>query len=600
VVWYIYKDKTQYGPYSEDELHEFAGNGFLGQGDLVWNHTFGRWVTAGDVPGLFSQPPPPSVEVVDIPSAAPVTPDPPSLPLAVDRPALKPASNYLLRHWRGELPLPVAYWVNVVFLSTACVALTALVPWEDVVADSPRAFSFSVVVLVLLLALTSVWQFVGVWRAARNYIARGHSKVWGNAARIVILLGLVKGAFWFASAGLPQTWEYARIAVGRDSVGTYQLRLLRDGAELEIAGPIAFGLAQDVRRMLDAHPSIHIVHLNSSGGRVGEARKLRDLFGSRGLTTYTSSGCFSACTIAYMGGRKRLIAPAAQLGFHRYSFPGTADKEFQSQYEKDKRDWLARGFARSFVDRAFATPHNDMWRPTHRELFQAGVLTGYPGSDEVAISGLKPGDLGTIEARLAKEPLFAALKAHEPAVYNQIVAEFRSGVQQGKSMAELQQRMGPLLLDVLARRLPYASDSALCSFVAVLLEQIEVLYGADPALCYSYIMGEAGGRDAGVRLFSKELRKKEVAATSEIILSAIDEKHGLPNKERAVRGLVAVMGPLARLYGNDILMLDDPELAKANKARYCEICYQLYRAILQLKKQESGAILRYMFSQKAS
>lgn len=599
MVWYIYRDRTQHGPYCEDELHELIANGLLKPTDLVWKHAFEAWTTAGDVPGLFSQaPPPPSDEDVGAPPAKPVAPGPPSLPPAADQFSLKPRSNYLLRHWRGELPLPVAYWVNVVLLSVVFFALLALVPRTELMADFPKTASTSMAAVWLLLVVASAWQFIGVWRAARNYIDQGNSRAWGNIARIIVLLGLAKGIFWFASAGLPQMWQYAQIAVGRDSLGKYQVRLLRNGAELEIAGPIAFGLTHDVRRMLDKHPSVRIVHLNSPGGRVSEARKLRDLFGPLGLTTYTSSGCLSACTIAYMGGQKRLIAPNAQLGFHQYSFPGMTEKDFQSEYDIDKRDWLARGFAKTFVDRAFATPNSDMWRPTHQELFQAGVVTGYPGSDDVAISGI--GDPRAIETAFAERPIIAALKACEPAVYDQFAREFRAGLQQGKSLAELRQKIFPLMENVLTQKLPHASDAALRSFTAVLLEQMEVLYGADPALCYSYIEGEAAGQRAGLRYFSQELRKKEGAAIGDVILSARNKEHGPSNEKRGARGLAAVMKRLAGRYGDDLRMLGHAELKRANKARYCEIYYALYHAILQLEEQESGAVLRYLFTEKAS
>src|SRR6185503_17987029 len=113
-----------------------------------------------------------------------------------------------------------------------------------------------------------------------------------------------------------------RIAVGRDSIGRYDLRVLRDATELEVRGAIAFGLTDQVRAALDASPSIRLVHLNSNGGRLSEARKLRDLIAERGLTTFTATGCLSACTIAYAAGKTRLIGREAALGFHRYAFPG--------------------------------------------------------------------------------------------------------------------------------------------------------------------------------------------------------------------------------------------------------------------------------------
>jgi hypothetical protein len=54
------------------------------------------------------------------------------------------------------------------------------------------------------------------------------------------------------------------------------------------------------------------------------------------------------------------------------------------QYEKDKEDWLARGFTRAFVEKAFTTPNNTLWRPAHHELFEAHVVTGYSDSHDVS------------------------------------------------------------------------------------------------------------------------------------------------------------------------------------------------------------------------
>jgi hypothetical protein len=176
--------------------------------------------------------------------------------------------------------------------------------------------------------------------------------------------------------------EYTRLATGKDPLGTYQLRVLRGATELEMSGAIIFGLTDDIRQTLDVYPTIRVIQLNSQGGRVAEARKLRDLIALRGLTTDTAAGCFSACTLVHAAGRERLIAKSASLGFHQYSFPRMQGSDFQ--YEKDKEDWLARGFTRAFVEKAFTTPNNTLWRPAHHELFEAHVVTGYSDSHDVS------------------------------------------------------------------------------------------------------------------------------------------------------------------------------------------------------------------------
>lgn len=528
--------------------------------------------------------------------------NPPVVPNESSRLLHQPSSKphrglYVLRHWRGELPLPVSYWVNVIVVTAVLTIALRIVPWDTFVTKSTKLCSTAVIALWVLLVIATIWQFVGVWRSAKNYLSQGKSRLWGNLGKIVVVLGVIIAVINFVSTGIPQMIEYAKIATGNDPVGTYQLRVLRDATELEIAGAIVFGLTDDVRRTLDAHPTIAIIHLNSEGGRVSEARNLRDLIGSKGLTTFTASGCFSACTLAYAGGKERLIAKDANLGFHQYSFPGAKARDFLSEYEKDKQDWLSRGFANDFVNRAFSTPNNEMWKPTHRELFLAGFVTGYPESDDVAATGFKLGDLENIEVEFAKNPLFSALKTYEPETYSSMLSELRSGLQKGRSQAELREKVFPSLQSVYMQRLPYASDSAIRSFATLFLEQMEVLYAVDTVLCYDYIFGQ--GRSAKLdvtKYFSKELKEKEFLVMEEVIRSAATQKHGPPQEKEIERQRAGILKSLVRRYGDDVQMLADPELGKTNKAKMCQLTYEFYKSILGLPEQESGPFLRFMFA----
>jgi len=264
---------------------------------------------------------------------------------------------------------------------------------------------------------------------------------------------------------------------------------------------------------------------------------------------------------------------------------------------KDKQDWLARGFAVAFVSRAFSTPNNEMWKPTHRELFQAGFVTGYPESDDVAVTGFKLGDLENIEAELAKNPLFSALKTYEPETYSSMFSEYRSGLLKGRSLAELREKVFPLLQPVYVRRLPYASDSAIRSFTALFLEQMDVLYSVDTALCYDYIFGQGpASKFDATKYFSKELQEKEFLVMEEVIRSAATQRHRPPQEKEIERQRAGVLKSLARRYGNDVQMLADPELGKTNKAKMCQLTYEFYETILGLPERESGPLLRFMFA----
>jgi hypothetical protein len=384
--WYISKQGAKEGPYSIAQIHAL-----LRQGRLAVNHLaecFGHagWTAIGNISELQGSGPPqaPRIKPVYLSPANEV--DQQAAPLRQSISLKTPPISYWARHWRGALSLPVSFWINGNALSAALVALVMATASTDAASELPRWFSAAGVAYWLSLLLLTVWQLVGVWRSAANHLAHGKSRCWGRLAQGMVIFGIFASIISLTTAGLPQSIEFAQLALGRDPVGSYQLRLSRDATEIEVSGAIVFGLTEEIARTLRTQPAVKMIVLNSHGGRVGEARKLRDFITARKLTTFTSAGCFSACTLAYAAGERRLIGKNASLGFHQYAFPGVQQSAFHRQYEKDKSDWLARGFDRAFIERAYATPHEDLWQPEHRELFTARFVTGYAPANEMVIS----------------------------------------------------------------------------------------------------------------------------------------------------------------------------------------------------------------------
>lgn len=508
--------------------------------------------------------------------------------------------SYILRHWFGDLTLSISYWVNGIVLTGVFVFLIALFTADQRLIDSfPRLYFLSAVGIWLLAAVLTVWQMIGIWRSASSYLSEHKNKVWGWLAKLSEIFGSLSAVANFAITGIPQIREFARLAAGYDSMGTYQLRVLRDSSELEIAGSIVFGLTDEVGRMLDAHPTIKTLHLNSAGGRVGEARKLRDLITARGLTTYTATECFSACTIAYLAGSRRLIAETASLGFHRYSFPGIKDDPADPGYQVERSDWIARGIDSRFVAKAFTAPSSEMWKPTHRELFEAGAISMYAAHNEVAISGIKLENLDKLESELNENPLFAALKTYESSTYERILRETRIGLQKGRSKGELHRSVFRLAQSLYSRRLPYASNVVLLDFTALLLEQMAVLYAVNPWLCYEYIHNaEQASLTIVTKYFSDELQKKELSVMARVIETAAKTPTTPPSENEIPPHIGMVMAELSSKHGDQVQVMINPELAKSNKAKGCEVLYDFYGTILRQPLSESGPLLRYMFAHR--
>lgn len=98
-------------------------------------------------------------------------------------------------------------------------------------------------------------------------------------------------------------------------------------------GVITPGTAVRLQAFLDAHKVIpgSTVEFNSPGGNLAEGMRIGRLIRKRGLSTDVGqqnserkmSGCFSACTLAFLGGEQRYFPSSrAQFGVHRFYVPG--------------------------------------------------------------------------------------------------------------------------------------------------------------------------------------------------------------------------------------------------------------------------------------
>lgn len=89
-----------------------------------------------------------------------------------------------MRLWRGELPLPVAFWSWAVAGGLAVNVTTSLAFLILIARDQPIAALIAGYVLSVPYNIVAA---VGVWRAAGHYAGPQH---WAQAARMVTLVGM--------------------------------------------------------------------------------------------------------------------------------------------------------------------------------------------------------------------------------------------------------------------------------------------------------------------------------------------------------------------------------------------------------------------------
>lgn len=300
---------------------------------------------------------------------------------AIVQPRTTRRANYFMRHWRGELSLPVSYWLNNIGISFL-VLFGAMIA-KDAYGDTPLRW----VALITLTFLCSslliwLWSSVGVWRSASRRSRTGSGRGWAIAAQITVLLGVLGHLNNLKLIMLPEIRELGLMALGLDPIGKAVVRLSSDGRTVYFSGGLRTGAADQVEQILQAAPQAHLLVLDSYGGRIAEAKILAHVVKAHGMDTHVERFCASACTYVLLAGKHRTAAPNARIGFHQPSFAGLGPAILRGETKKMLDYYRAAGLPESFVQRIGITPASSLWFPTQRELQAANVVTQGHGTTQ--------------------------------------------------------------------------------------------------------------------------------------------------------------------------------------------------------------------------
>jgi hypothetical protein len=286
--------------------------------------------------------------------------------------------SYLTRHWRGETSLAAAWWAAGVGVTVLSLALEQYSQTLELPIESPLGFGVFVILGSGLVLLVPAWQVIGLFRSADR-----HAEEVGTilAARLVQALTTVL-AILFAIRLLAFTGEMAagaRLAWRLGDSG-YVVAVTHHGRLLEIRGGILYGVADEARQMLADNPGVRRIRLNSGGGSLAEARRLRELVLTRRLDTDSTRECSSACASVYIAGRHRFLHRAARLGFHLPRNPGFGLRSPVRQEYADELAYFARlGVPQWFRQRIVASGRR-FWYPTPTQLRLSGFVETFYGA----------------------------------------------------------------------------------------------------------------------------------------------------------------------------------------------------------------------------
>lgn len=230
------------------------------------------------------------------------------------------------------------------------------------------------------LAYNAAWM-VGALRSGTRRSGDGFNP-WITTA--MVMLNLSAAAYMSTttvqnSAQLVHLW-WAVYIRGDPPVEVQVVSWYPDGRarRLALSGGIGIGSTQALRDALKAHPQVTELALDSPGGLVIEGFGLAQAIEASAIrTTLVLGRCAaSACTLPFLQGKQRRVAPDAVVGFHRsHSILGGFGNGWGPTEHAMADLMRRRGVSEAFIQRAFATPGWDIYQPGVEVLVAEGVVT---------------------------------------------------------------------------------------------------------------------------------------------------------------------------------------------------------------------------------
>ena len=253
---------------------------------------------------------------------------------------------------------------------------------NNLFSDPRQRIIATLVSLLITRLIIFPWQIVGLFRATqKDYINRGNS-IKTNSIRLLMILSVLFTLLYVIGSMQAVIFnkEYVHILAKDNNQSEYTLTLKNEDQQLHIEGIFDFGITDSVRKIINNNPELTSVVLESAGGQVYEGRGLSFLITKHDLDTYSYEECSSACTTAFIGGKRRYLGHKGKIGFHQYRLESYSlwnyvpYLDINSEQSKDLAVLKSQGVEQAFLDKIFAQTPDKMWFPPQHDLIEAGVI----------------------------------------------------------------------------------------------------------------------------------------------------------------------------------------------------------------------------------
>jgi ATP-dependent protease ClpP protease subunit len=499
--------------------------------------------------------------------------------------------NWFIRHWRGELSLVRSYWLN-----TFCVNLIIYIAFFIMEkAKFVEEYPYQSFFLIFATFGIACWQLVGLWRSATKYLDNGRSSLWGNLARLTVILGCLQNCTVLVDVSKELAILndfYANIALSKEADYETEFRFINNNKELLVTGGIGSKSVNEFTKIASANPNLSLIHLNNDGGRISEAYEIYKFIKARGYNTYTSGQCLSACTIMFLGGKQRLISITGKLGFHSASIGNLDGQDYENINDEFKNIYQEAGVSESLISRALSTPANEIYYPDHQELLSSNAvdLIVEP-SNFGSTSLLTLLEENKLEKAFLEYKTFTAMKKHYPHLYTPFIKRVIELTLDGRPINDYKAYSTNFFNSNLPEVVKYASPEAIEKYVFAQHKMFSIFISETPQSCNYYLYPDK------IPVPSYTLTKDDAAEIDDAFYDLITSKGARVDVDITIYQQ-RIDEAASTVFENNpsIVSAFEDEVADINDKGGCVYLLGLYEELWNNSGENPAEVFRYLYS----
>jgi hypothetical protein len=198
------------------------------------------------------------------------------------------------------------------------------------------------------------------------------------------------------------------------------------------------------------------------------------------------------------------------------------------------------------------------------------------------------------ESALLEQPVYRVLKKHEPAVYEKLVAEYKTFQREETSREAFINAANSEINLAATQHLAHASQSSVLALVKDMMATARQLQKAPGDVCFRYWFPLVSGPPDIAGNIEPAAQAYTLGLMGEVIRSASEDPAPLPAADAVKDNLAKVINETYEQYGSDAQMIAHAADPNVDRAKVCTITLSVYDRIMSLPPADSSALLRSM------